>query len=422
MITKAYKFRIYPTQNQKKIFDDCFRVDNFIFNFFLGIEQETYDVLYMYGLRNGKEKEDKKLNQWRTKHKLWFNRFDASKLLTKISKMEKYSFLNVLPSASRIYSLKSLEAALNSFMKGNGGFPKYKNKNSRKSFKIQTQLDLKITHDNGKWYLIDIPSSRDFPIKKLKIKIHNELFLDPSVKTNSCTISCESNQYFISFQVEVAGENVEKKEIKEDTSVGIDFGVKKTITLSSDDENPYENQLSFLKESMNELARLQKILSNKKKGSNKYNNLKARISKLHRKISNQRSNAQHNMSSFIVNLDYDSIVMEDLNIKSMTKTPDAIESDGQFLPNGKKQKSRLNKAILDVGIASIKDQVQYKSEFYGKNVLFVNPQYTSQMCSSCGFVDKDNRISQSEFKCKSCGHTENADKNASKNIKKKYFS
>jgi putative transposase len=421
MITKAYKFRIYPTKAQEKIINDCFRVDKFIYNFFLGLEQETYDVLYMYGLRNGKNKEDKHLNKWRTEHNLWFNRFDASKLLTKMCKQDKYSFLKILPSNSRTYVLKSLESAMDAFMKGKGGFPKFKNKNSRKSFKIQTQRDLKIYHKNGEWYYIDIPSSREFPIKKLDIKIHNDLFLAPGVKTNSCTISKDGSQYFISFQVEVPGELPNKKEITEDNSVGIDFGVKKTVTLSSDDENPHEIQIKFLKESIIELGRLQKILSKKKKGSNKYNRIKDKISKIHKKISNQRSNAQHNISSFIVNLSADTIIMEDLNIKGMTKTPEAIESDGQFLPNGKKQKSKLNAAILDVGISTIKNQIQYKAEFYGKNVLFVNPQYTSQTCSSCGFVHKDNRISQSEFKCQQCGHEEDADKNASKNIKQKYF-
>ncbi len=422
MITKAYKFRIYPSNNQKKIIDDCFRVDNFIYNYFLGLEKETYDVLYMYGLRNGKNKEDKELNKWRTEHKLWFNKFEASNHLTKICSLEKYSFLKVFPSSARMYSIKSLESAIDGLKKGRTSFPKFKNKNSRKSFKIQTQRELKITHENGSWYLIDLPSSREFPIKGLKIKIHNEEFLHPGVKTNSCTISKDSDQYFVSFQVEVPGETPSKKEIKEETSVGVDFGVKKTITLSSSDENPHENQISFLRDSLKELDRLQKILSKKKKGSIKYNRIKDKISKLYIKISNQRSNAQHNISSFLVNLESDSIIIEDLNIKGMTKTPEAIESDGNFLPNGKKEKSRLNIAMLDVGITSIKTQLQYKAEFLGKNLLMVNPQYTSQMCSECGFVHRDNRLTQAEFKCQKCGHSENADKNASKNIKKKYFS
>jgi len=422
MITKAFKFRIYPSDNQIKIFDDCFRVDNFIYNYFLGLEKETYDVLYMYGLRNGKNKEDKELNKWRTEHKLWFNRFEASSHLTKISKFEKYSFLKVFPSNARVYSIKCFESAIDGFKKGRTSFPKFKNKNSRKSFKTQVRGKLKITHENGSWYLIDLPSSKEFPIKDLKIKIHNEEFLHPGVKINSYTISKDSDQYFISFQVEVPGEIPSKKEIKEETSVGVDFGVKKTITLSSSDENPHENQISFLTDSLKKLDRLQKILSNKKRGSIKYNRIKDKISKLYRKISNQRNNAQHNVSSFLVNLEADSIVIEDLNIKGMTKTPDAIESDGQFLPNGKKEKSRLNRVMLDVGIGSIKTQLQYKAELHGKNVLMVNPQYTSQTCSECGFVHKDNRITQAEFKCQKCGHSENADKNASKNIKKKYFS
>jgi putative transposase len=420
MITKAYKFRIYPTKVQEETINNCFRVNDFIYNFFLGLEQETYDVLYMYGLRNGEKKEDKHLNKWRTENKLWFNRFDASRLLTKMAKLEKYKFLKTYPSTSRTYSLKSLESGMKSFMKG-GGFPKFKNKKSNKSFTIQTQKDLKIIHKNGKWHSINLPSALDFPIKKLDIKIHNELFLSPNIKTNSCTVSKRGNQYFISFQVELPGELPRKREIKKETSVGVDFGVKKIITISSDEENPYSCETRFLKNSMNELKRLQKALSQKKKGSVKYNNIKEKINKLHIKISNQRKNLQHNISSFLVNLNADTIIMEDLNLKGMTKTPNPIESNGTFLPNGKSRKSGLNASILDVGIGEIKTQVQYKSDFCGKNVVLVNPQYTSQKCNNCGFTHKENRISQSEFECKNCGHKDNADKNASKNIKQKYF-
>lgn len=426
MITKAYKFRIYPNKRESKIIDDCFRVSNFVYNYFLSTEIEIVEILKAHGLRNGKDKDEKYINKWRSEHKLWFNRFDASSHITKMANTEKYSFIKNLPANSRTYVLKSLEKAFDGMKRG-GGYPKFKNKNSANSYTVQIfkEQKLSIKQINGKWCEIRLPSVPNLPLKDVKINIHIKSFLENHnyMKINSCTFSKNaSGDYFVSYQVVENTEVPEQKEIKEETSIGIDLGVVRPITTSNDsdfDVEIFKNRLEKFKESSRELKRLSQILSKKRlnnkswKESEKYRRVKNKISKLSQKIANQRNWIQHNITSKLVNMiDVDTFIFEELDIKSMTKRSAKGKSNN---------KSGLNRAMLDVGLSTIKTQLEYKAEWNGKNVLTVDPKYTSQRCNCCGHINKLNRKTQEEFECIKCGHTDNADKNASKNIKDKFF-
>lgn len=96
-------------------------------------------------------------------------------------------------------------------------------------------------------------------------------------------------------------------------------------------------------------------------------------------------------------------IFEDLKVANMVKN------------------NRLAKSILDVSWSSLKDKTVYKAESAGRTVAFVAPHYTSQECSVCHYVDSNNRLTQKNFVCLSCGHTENADINAAKTIKHRYI-
>lgn len=107
------------------------------------------------------------------------------------------------------------------------------------------------------------------------------------------------------------------------------------------------------------------------------------------------------------------IVVEDLKLKNMTKS-----AKGTSKTHGKnvKAKSGLNRVLLDLSIGEFVRQLEYKSKWYGRKLIKVNPAYTSQTCSSCGHKAKENRLSQSTFCCVKCGHSDNADYNAANNI------
>jgi len=423
---KAYKFRIYPTKSQAKIIDNNFRISNFIYNHFLATEIEIVDILKAYGLRNGKNKKDKHLNKWRTKYKLWFNRFDGSIYLTNLAKTDKFSFLKEFPSTGRTYTLKALEKAFDGMKRG-GGYPKFKNKNSAKSYTVQIMGNTKInpTHIKHNWYKINLVSTPKNPLKNVKINIHNTEFINNlnTIKFNSCTFSKNAKgDYFISYQVVEQHDTPEQKEIKKETSIGIDLGVVRPITTSRDidfDDELFNKRLQKFKKNSKKLKHLQQILSKKRlnnknwKESNKYKRIKHKISNLQTKITNQRNWMQHNITRKLVNLDnVDTFILEELNIKGMTKRSAKGKSNN---------KSGLNRVMLDVGLATIKTQLEYKANWEGKNVVTVDPKYTSQRCNNCGYINKLNRQTQSKFKCVKCNHTDNADKNASKNIKDKFF-
>lgn len=115
------------------------------------------------------------------------------------------------------------------------------------------------------------------------------------------------------------------------------------------------------------------------------------------------------------------IGFEKLNLKGMTAAPKPKqdEATGQYLPNGAAAKGGLNRSILDAGMAQLIQFTQYKAIQKGKLVLQVPAHYSSQECSECGFTHGDNRQCQAVFSCQNCGHTENADSNASKVVQKR---
>ena len=195
----------------------------------------------------------------------------------------------------------------------------------------------------------------------------------------------------------------------EDGAIGVDLGIKKFVACSDgsyfDSANAFENLQS-------KLAKDQRSLSKKKKFSENWKNQKTKIQKIHSKICNIRGDFQHKLSTHL-SKNHAMIVTEGLKISNMSKS-----ASGTTEKSGKnvRAKSALNRAILDQGWSEFKRQIKYKLEWLGRVYVEVNPSYTSQKCSSCANIDKKSRLGQSKFSCISCGHTENADINAAKNI------
>jgi putative transposase len=114
---------------------------------------------------------------------------------------------------------------------------------------------------------------------------------------------------------------------------------------------------------------------------------------------------------------YDLIVHEDLRVASMTRRPRPRPNvDGSFSPNGARAKTGLNRSISDSGWGQLLTFLAYKAEDAGRQVIAVDPRHTSQRCSSCGHVAKENRVSRATFRCVACGHHDHADLNAACNI------
>ena len=199
-------------------------------------------------------------------------------------------------------------------------------------------------------------------------------------------------------------------------AVGVDLGVAQTITLSSGQE-PIQIP-GMTKAESRRLTRIQRAFARKRRGSANRAKARTRLAEFQARIARRRRDAVHKATTMLAK-SHSLVVIEDLRIKSMTKAPEPKpdpDKEGSFLPNGAAAKAGLNKAILDKGWGEIRSQLEYKCRWYGSKVVAVPPAYTSQECSECHHTEAGNRTSQAEFRCLKCGHEENADLNAAKNI------
>jgi putative transposase len=132
---------------------------------------------------------------------------------------------------------------------------------------------------------------------------------------------------------------------------------------------------------------------------------------------NKRKDDIHKITTWLAN-NHGIIVLEALKTKNMMKSArGTIENPGKNV----KAKSGLNRSIADEAWYLFEQLLKYKIERLGGSLAYVDPKYTSQQCSKCKYISSKNRISQSNFKCKSCGYNVNADLNASKNILSRYL-
>ncbi|UDM39747.1 transposase (plasmid) [Acinetobacter haemolyticus] len=193
------------------------------------------------------------------------------------------------------------------------------------------------------------------------------------------------------------------------SAIGVDLGIKKLVTTS--DGQVFEPINSF-KANQLKLARLQRKLKKKTKFSENWKKLNLKINKLHHHIANIRHDYLHKVTTTL-SKNHAMIVVEDLKVANMSKSASRTpENQGKNV----KAKSGLNKSILDQGWSMLVGMLEYKQQWRGGLLVKVDPKYTSQTCSSCGHIAKENRPTQAKFECVSCGYVANADINASRNI------
>lgn len=278
----------------------------------------------------------------------------------------------------------NLEIAFKKFFKHNKGFPKFKSKNgSRKSY--QYPKGVKVDFDNG---LVKLPK-----FKKM-FKLNGFRKFEGKIKTT--TVSQQPDgKYYVSILVDNGIELPKKAEIRKETSIAIDVGIKDFATLSNGEvvANP-----KFIKKYEKNLAKQQKRLARKTKGSNRRQKQKLRVAKAYKKISNSRSDFQHKLSTDLIKR-FDTICVENLNIQGMVKN------------------HNLAKAISDCSWGKFFEMLNYKAEWAGKNILEIGRfEPSSKVCSCCGFVKKDLQLKDRSWKCSNCDSIHDRDHNAAKNI------
>ena len=301
-------------------------------------------------------------------------------------------WLGESPSQTLQQSLKDLERSYTNFFAKRADFPRFKKKGLSSSFRFPQGCKL------------DQANNRIFLPKLGWMHYRNSREVLGEVKNVTVSHSC--GHWYISVQTEREVSDV----IHPSTSaIGVDMGIAQFATLSNGHVFAAVN--SF-KQNQKRLARYQRTFSRKVKFSQNWKKQKSKIGKLHQTIANIRKDYLHKTTT-IISQNHAMIVIEDLQVKNMSKSASGnLNKPGRHV----KAKSGLNRSILDQGWFEFRRQIEYKQVWRGGDVLAVPPQYTSQRCSCCGTVSKENRQSQAKFACIACGYQANADVNAAMNI------
>lgn len=196
---------------------------------------------------------------------------------------------------------------------------------------------------------------------------------------------------------------------------GVDVGVVTFATVS--DGTAVANP-RWARAAASQLAAAQQRLARAKRGSNNRLRKRETVGARYRKIANRRKDFHHKQARELA-ARYELIVVEDLKIANLLRRaqpkPDP-DNPGQFLPNGARAKSGLNRSISDAGWGQFVSILRAKAEDAGRTWIEVDPRHTSDRCECCGHAARENRVSQAEFACQRCGHTAPADEHAARNI------
>ena len=355
-INRTYRFRLYPNREQTELLSKHFGCSRFVYNYFLNQREEQYKL-------TGKTD----------------NFYAQCKTLTTLKKQEETAWLKEVNSQTLQFAIRSLETAYNNFFKKRTKFPKFKSKHSKNSFTVPQSAS--------------VADNRLFIYKfkeGIKCRVHREI----KGKIGKVTITkTPSGKYFVSVFTE---EEYITPINKTGKSIGVDMGLKELLT-TSDGETFKNNRCTRRYEC--KLAKAQQHLSRKKKGSRGFENQRLKVARLHEKVANSRADYLHKCSISLVRR-YDTICIEDLNVKGMVKN------------------HHLAKSITDASWGNFVNILTYKAEWNNKKVVKVDRYFpSSQTCNVCGYINKQIKdLSVREWECPHCHTHHDRDINAAINI------
>ena len=360
MAEKAYKYRVYPNKKQKELKQKTFGCTRFVYNYYLSKRKEMYE-----------------------NNKITFTYNMCSKDLTQLKK--KFEWLKEPDKDSLQKCLKDLDMAYQKFFKEHLGYPNFQ-KNRYQSYRTSYTK----TTAGGNIMFLD----KHIKLPKLGLVKTRDKQI-PQGRILNATISQEPNGHYY---CSLCCTDIEFEQLpKTNQNIGLDLGLVDFAVLS--DGTKIENP-RFYEKSEQKLAKLQRELSRKTIGSNRWNKARIKVANLQKYISNQRNDFLQKLTTKIVK-SYDVIAIEDLDVKSMKETDVTIR----------------NKKVGDVSWSEFRRMLTYKTQWYGKKLSVIDRYYpSSQTCHYCGHRDGKKSEDIRFWICPKCNSELDRDINAAINI------
>lgn len=360
---RTYEYRIYPNKEQRVQIAKQFGCCRVVYNKSLALRKETYET---------------------TKKHL--SKYDLINEMTKWKQTEEYEWLKEVHAQALQQAIFDMDTAYQRFFREKTGFPKFKSrKNHRNSYRYPSGC--KLDNENNKIFLPKL--------KWVECRIDRPI----NFKLRSVTVKqVPSGKYFVSCLFDDGQELPEKLPITEETTMGIDLGLKDFAVLSNGKKIP---RMRFIKNYEKKLAVLQKKHSRKQLGSKNREKARIKVARLHEKISNCRKDYLHKVSSKIINENQvNTICLETLRVNNLMKN------------------HKLAKAFADVSLYTFKTMLEYKADVAGKNILYIGQYEPSTKLCDCGYKNNELTLADRVWTCPVCGRTHDRDIHAAENIKK----
>lgn len=358
----GFRYRIYPNASQRTMLAKHFGCARFAYNYALALKIKTWET------------EKKNLSQ-----------FDLCKVFPKLKKEEATAWLSEICSHALQCEMANLDTAYTKFFKEKKGFPKFKSKHTdRKSYSTNLSIAVGETH-------VKLPK-----VGRVRAAISRPI----SGRIVKATVSqTATGKYFVSVLCNDGAEPpaVARSTVKD--TVGIDLGLSHFLTLSTGEkvDNPRHH-----KKALRKLARAQRKLSRRTKGSNNRKKQARKVARVHEKITNRRRDFHHKLSTRIIR-ENQAVALETLNVSGMQKN------------------SRLARSISDAGWNGFVSMLEYKAARAGKPVLRIGRFCPSSKLCSCGTINHALKLSNKVWTCMDCGTTHDRDILAANNIKRMAF-
>jgi len=358
---RAYRYRIYPNEEQKVLMAKTFGCVRVAYNWALDVKstlwKESKEHIGVVALTN------------RMKSEL---------------KAER-EYLSEVNSQSLQMAIRNLDTAYTNFFKHGARFPNFKSRHDRQAFHNPQACSVDISKG-----VLNIPKMRGI----------RTVFHRPFKGTiKDVTISKEKDgRYYASILVDTTEQPMPKRPVSPDTTIGIDTGLKTFAVCSNGEKFAAPH---FQRKQKRKLKLLSRRLSRKQKGSRAFNKTKQKIARVHSKIAHQRMDYLHKITYRLTHENQvNTICVEDLNVKGMVRN------------------KHLAYDISDAGIGMFYTMLAYKCEWYGVNLVKIGRfEPSSKQCSRCGYINKTLKLSERHWVCPDCGTIHDRDYNASVNIR-----